>query len=450
MSNDDKRSTSRPGASFFRTPPASAPNAPTPSAIKTPTPSAIKTPTPSATKTPTPSATKVGLAGQVASRTNPDPGSAAEQAGPLRVTAFNCSALAEVEPHSLGLTYEFRAASDGDPYSVTIAFEGRRMGVKHKPGTGDLFKVATTVERVLPGSGRVAVTTRVPNVKAGSWQVTARPSVHQIGPDRGSSRDARSVLPRLPGAAAKGSTGWAAVIAQKAPGVLLGSWAALVALGAAVALSIQGALAALLGLSVIGVGLVSLMASLIGLVGAKLYYLAVYPDARRRALYGGGMCIQGFVLGAAVGLIVGALVAGIDLGSLLDITAPALMFGMTIGRFGCFFSGCCVGRPTASRWGVWSSDRRLGVRRIPTQLMESALATIIGATALGVLVIAGFSEFPGTIFIGAMAAYVLGRQLLLPLRAESSKTRYGRMITLATAATVLLADVVVAITIYAR
>lgn len=442
MSNDEKRSTSRPGASFFRTP--------TSPAIKAPTPPAIKAPTPPAKKAPTPSAKKVGVADQVAPRTDLDRGSGAEQTGPLRVSVFNCDALAGIEPHALGVTYEFRAAPDGDPYSVKIAFEGRRTEAMHQPGPGDRFAVATTVDRVLPGSGRVAITTRVPNLNAGSWQVVARPSVQQIGPDRGSARGVRAELPRLPGGSAKGSTGWGPVIAQKAPGVLLGSWAVLVALGAAVALTVQGALAALLGLSVIGVGLVSLVASLIGLVGAKLYYLAVYPDALRRALYGGGMCIQGFVLGAAMGLIVGALVAGIDLGSLLDITAPALMFGMTIGRFGCFFSGCCVGRPTASRWGVWSSDRRLGVRRIPTQLLESALAATIGATALIVLVTAGFSEFPGTIFIGAIAAYVLGRQLLLPLRAESSKTRHGRMITLATAAAVLLADVFVAITIYAR
>lgn len=328
MSSHHERSTSRPGASFYRAP--------------------------------TSSATTVGPVDQMAPPTDPDRGSAAELTGALRVSTFNCNALADVKPHALGLTYEFPAAPDGDPYSVTIAFEGRRMGVKHQPGPGDHFKVATTVERVLPGSGRVAVTTRVPDLKAGSWRVVARPSAHHIGPDRGSSRGARAVLPRLPGGSAEGSTGWAAVIAQKAPGVLLGSWAALVALGAAVALSVQGMLAALLNLSVIGVGVVSLVASLIGLVGAKVYYLAVYPDARRRALSGGGMCIQGFVLGAAGGLIVGALVAGIDLGSLLDITAPALMFGMTIGRFGCFFSGCCVGRPTASRWGLWSSDRRLG------------------------------------------------------------------------------------------
>lgn len=418
MTSHQKRSASRPGASFYRAPALSA--------------------------------SKVRQAHHAAPPMDTDRDFTAEPTGPLRVSEFNCNALAEVEPHALGLTYEFSAASGGDPYSVTIAFEGRRVGVKHQPGTGDRFEVTTTVEPVLPGSGRVAVTTRVPNVKAGSWRVVARPSAHPIGAGRESASGARAVLPRLPGASAEGSTGWAPVIAQKAPGILLGSWAALVALGAAVALGLMGVLAALLGLSVIGVGLVSLVASLVGLLGAKVYYLAVYPDARRQALSGGGMCIQGFVLGAAVGLIVGALVAGIDLGSLLDITAPALMFGMTIGRFGCFFSGCCVGRPTASRWGVWSSDRRLGVRRIPTQLLESALAATIGATALLVLVTVGFSGLPGIVFIGTMAAYVLGRQLLLRLRAESSRTRHGRAITLAVAATLLLADIVVAVIMYTR
>ena len=255
----------------------------------------------------------------------------------------------------------------------------------------------------------------------------------------------------MPEGAAEGSTGWAGVIQQQAPGVLLGSWAALVGLGAAVAVGLQGILAAHLGLSVVGVVLVSLVSSLIGLIGAKVYYLAVYPAKRRQALIGGGMCIQGFVLGAAAGLAVGSWVAGIPIGPLLDLTAPALMFGMTIGRFGCFFSGCCVGRPTASRWGLWSSDRQLGVRRIPTQLLESALAATIGGIALVMLLMTnGIPGMAGAIFIGAMAAYVLGRQLLLRLRAESPKTRHGRVITLAVAATILAADLIAATVTYAQ
>ncbi|MFA4841209.1 MAG: prolipoprotein diacylglyceryl transferase family protein, partial [Agrococcus sp.] len=379
----------------------------------------------------------------------PAPGgdSATPQASPLRVSAFNCETLAEVEPHALGLTYEFEAAPEGDPYAVTIGFEGRRAGATREPGPGDRFAVSTTVDRVLPGSGRVAVTTRIPNLAPGPWQVVARPAVQRLG-DTGAaaaSGDARAVPPPLPGGFAEGATGWAPVINVRAPGVLLGAWPALVGLGAVVALIIQVLLAARFGLPVPRVVLVSLVACLVGLIGAKLYYLALYPAARRRALYGGGMCIQGFVLGAAAALMMGAWMAGIGIGSLLDITAPGLMFGMTIGRFGCFFGGCCVGRPTASRWGLWSSDRRLGARRIPTQLLEAALAAAIGVTTLVVLIIAGLPEPAGVVFVGTVAAYVVGRQLLLPLRVEPAKTRHGRALVLAAAATVLAADLVVVI-----
>jgi phosphatidylglycerol:prolipoprotein diacylglycerol transferase len=94
------------------------------------------------------------------------------------------------------------------------------------------------------------------------------------------------------------------------------------------------------------------------------------------------MCIQGFGLGAIGTLVIGAWATGMPAGPLLDVTAPGLLVGMTIGRFGCFFGGCCAGRPTASRWGLWSSDRRLGVRRVPTQLLESTVALVVGLAAL--------------------------------------------------------------------
>ena len=425
MTADPKKTPSPPGASFFR---GSAPPKPQVGL----------------------GAAQARVGGSKPPPAKPDQGSGDVQPGALQISAFNCRALAEAEPHALGLTYEFNAAPEGDPYAVTVTFEGQRAGVTHRPGPGDRFQVSTTVKPVLPGVGRVAVTTRVPGLAAGSWRVVARPSAHHLGLDEGPSNGLRAALPHLPGGRAQGSTGWAPVIAQRAPGVFLGSWAALVGLGAVVGLSLQAMLAAFLGLSVFGVALVSVIASLIGLIGAKVYYLAVYPAARRRALIGGGMCIQGFVIGAGAGLIIGAWVAGIPIGTLLDITAPALMFGMTIGRFGCFFSGCCVGRPTASRWGLWSSDRRVGVRRIPTQLLESAVAAAIGVAALALLIILGSPPLGGVIFIGTLAAYVAGRQLLLPLRAERGKTRHGRAITLAAAAIILAADVAAAIVMYAR
>ncbi len=199
---------------------------------------------------------------------------------------------------------------------------------------------------------------------------------------------------------------------------------------------------------------VGLVASLVGLVGAKFYYLAGHylarrflaghRDDQRSSVLTVGMCIQGFVAGAVGSLVVGALVTGVPVGRLLDVTTPGLFFGMTIGRFGCFFGGCCAGRPTASRWGLWSSDRNLGVRRIPTQLLESTLALFIGLSALPAVWSA--AQYPaGVVFVGAIAAYTLGRQLLFPFRDNPRKTAHGRTLTMALTSLVIVLDVAVAV-----
>ena len=365
--------------------------------------------------------------------------------GPLRVMAFNCETLAEVEPQSLGLTYEFVAAPTGAPYSVTVRLEGRRIGVKRQAGPTDRFDVSMTVDRVLPGSGRITVTTRVPNLPPGRWHVVARPSARLLEPSSDTPvRQARAVLPRLPGGSVEGATGWAPQVNVMAPGVKIGAWPGLVLLGTVTALALQIVLAGRLHLPVARVVLLFLTACLVGLMGAKLYYLVLHPAERRRPLYA-GMCIQGFVLGAAAVLTIGSWLVDLRVGTVLDVTAPGLMFGMTIGRFGCFFGGCCAGRPTTSRWGLWSSDRRVGQRRIPTQLMEAALAASIGLVTLLVLLTIGKPVPAGALFLAAAAAYTFGRQLLFPLRGLPRQTRHGRLTVMAVAAIALLAAITAAI-----
>ena len=193
------------------------------------------------------------------------------------------------------------------------------------------------------------------------------------------------------------------------------------------------------GLPVLRVLGLSLVSSLVGAAGAKAYYLVEHRRERPSVLTA-GMCIQGFVLAGISALVLGAFVLDVPVGTLLDVTTPGLLWGMTIGRFGCFFGGCCVGRPTASRWGLWSSNRRLGLRRIPTQLFEAGLALVVGAGAATVVL--GREASPaGLVFTAAMAAYTLGRQLLFPLRELARNTDSGRTVTLAVAAAVLAASV---------
>jgi phosphatidylglycerol:prolipoprotein diacylglycerol transferase len=51
-----------------------------------------------------------------------------------------------------------------------------------------------------------------------------------------------------------------------------------------------------------------------------------------------------------------------------DLFAPALCAGEAVGRWGCFFGGCCYGKPAAVAWAVWQH----GAFRHPTQIYLSA------------------------------------------------------------------------------
>ena len=355
----------------------------------------------------------------------------------MEVNSFTCRSLEEVEPQALGVTYWFDAAPDGAPYSVTVHISGRLHG-QPAPGEGETFTVFATVDVVVPGSGRIAVTTRIPDLQHGTWDVTATP----VRPAK--EGDPATWMPvtdsRLASGTASGTTAFGPVVRVRAPGVRLGAWPALVGTGTVLALVVQSLLAARLGLPLQRLLPLSLVACILGLLGAKTYYLATHPGERRSFLTP-GMSIQGFVLVAVATLLGGSLLLGLSPGPVLDTTAPGLLLGMMVGRFGCLLGGCCAGRPTSSRWGVWSSDRRLGVRRVPVQLLESSLAGVVGALALSAVILFGTGA-GGLVFVAGIAAYTAGRQLLFPLRGIPRATAHGPILMLASASLVSLAATV--------
>lgn len=369
---------------------------------------------------------------------------AAAKARPLQVMTFGCESLADLQPQGLAITYWLDSAPMGAPYPVSIRFTGQRVGTARKRGPLDRFSVVESLQ-VVPGSGPVAITARVNAIAPGEWRVTATP-ISRGGGHNGAARSVRVHPADGRAISASGQTTYAPIVGILAPGARLGAWPALVGFGVAVALVVQAWLVTHLELRIPPVLLVSLVASLVGLVGAKLYHAAGHYIAGERGALRllSGTCIQGFVLGAVVALLAGTRVAQLPLWSLLDVTAPGLMFGMAIGRYGCFFGGCCAGRPTASRWGLWSSDRRVGVRRIPTQLLESTLALLIGIAAL--LAHSLWAPRPaGVVFVGSIAAYTLGRQLLFPLRDRPRRPAWRRLLVLALCVGVVVADVAVAV-----
>ena len=92
------------------------------------------------------------------------------------------------------------------------------------------------------------------------------------------------------------------------------------------------------------------------------------------------------------GLILAVVVAlwyirrvGLPLWTTCDVFAPGIALGHVVGRFGCFFAGCCYGKPTTLPWGITFTDpfaaanvgTPLNVPLHPTQLYEAGAELLI-------------------------------------------------------------------------
>ena len=343
----------------------------------------------------------------------------------------------------LTATYWFEAERRGSrPYSVSVGFSGTRAGGRGRGAPGDHFENVESVPVVIPGSGWVALTTTVRGVNPGEWVVTAQPLRGGAGSRRiASSARRRWAAWGTPAMSSPLPTRVRTVYAPfvRVPGTFPLAWITFVGTGTVIGLVIQGVLAARSNLDIRAGLAISAIALVAGFLGAKAWYLVQQRQFSLQAFVE-GMCIQGFIAGAAAALLVGLSLTRVPVGSFLDIAAPGLLIGMAIGRPGCFFAGCCTGRCTASRWGIWSSDRQVGARRIPTQLLESALCVLVGGVALALVSFTSPAR-PGAIAVAAVAAYTVGRQVLLGLRSEARKSSVGRPLVAIAALLVLGGDV---------
>ncbi len=90
-----------------------------------------------------------------------------------------------------------------------------------------------------------------------------------------------------------------------------------------------------------------------------------------------------------------------------DLFAPSIAVGHAIGRIGCFFAGCCYGRPAEGLpWSVTFTDpqslARIGVPLHPTQLYES-----FGEFTIFILLITlrRYKSFQGQLFLTYILFY---------------------------------------------
>jgi len=349
------------------------------------------------------------------------------------ITDASCGVFEDFDPQALGVSLVFETPESGPPFDLTISIVTSRIADPEttSPASPEAdepaqFSVVHTLKAIPSGLGRVSATVRIPQVNSGRWRVRAQAD------------------PLIAPVQATGSTAFRPFINVSAPGVSIGAWPAMVALGALAGSTLLAWLASRAGIATLDIVWLALASCLIGTLGAKAYFLA---EARTMAAArsGAGMCLQGFVIASLATFVIGTWVLGLPTLVLLNMATPGLLIGMALGRLGCWAGGCCAGRLSSSRFALWSSDRSIGARRIPTQLLESSAAFILAIVTL--LVVLMSTVVPGaSVLAFGLGAYIFVRQMLFPLRSQPRKTKFGRPIVMTVAgAAALNASVILVI-----
>ena len=170
------------------------------------------------------------------------------------------------------------------------------------------------------------------------------------------------------------------------------------------------------------------------LVGAKLLLLLTdvqsYIDNPRELLTlarSGGVFYGGLILAVVVALWYIRRV-GLPLWTTCDVFAPGIALGHIIGRLGCFFAGCCYGKPTDVAWAITFTDpfaaanvgTPLNVPLHPTQLYEAGAEAIILALLLATE--SRGRRFPGRTFWLYLLLYALSRYAIEIYRGDPRGT----------------------------
>jgi phosphatidylglycerol:prolipoprotein diacylglycerol transferase len=212
-------------------------------------------------------------------------------------------------------------------------------------------------------------------------------------------------------------------------GVDVPSYTAMLYLGCTLGVFAGAAVAASAGLDPSRVSLATILLLIPALAGARLWFVLEHWSVYRRELRriwrrseGGAALHGGLLLSLVVSVPLLALLE-IPFWTFWDAASYTMLIGLIFTRVGCLMNGCCAGRATSGRLGVWLPDHH-GVwrRRIPTPLLEAGWAALVLAGAA--LAHAG-SPFAGAVFLGVLAAYGAGRLLLEPTRASAGSRGSG-------------------------
>lgn len=201
--------------------------------------------------------------------------------------------------------------------------------------------------------------------------------------------------------------------------VTLHTYGLFVALGFLAAVKVSKKLGQTQGISPETVTDLYLCILISAIVGARLLYVLIDFDSYKNNLleifvvWNGGLVFFGGFCAAVVAAVIMIRIRKLHLWKVADIIAPGVALGHVFGRMGCFFAGCCHGKPCDLFFAVtFNHPETLAPRGIPlhpTQLYSVVSNLIIFGL---LLLLHKKKKFDGMVFLIYLIVYALFRSAI--------------------------------------
>jgi phosphatidylglycerol:prolipoprotein diacylglycerol transferase len=176
----------------------------------------------------------------------------------------------------------------------------------------------------------------------------------------------------------------------------------------------------------------AIFAILGGLVGSYVNFIISYDWSRFAEnpasifrFWEGGLVFLGGLIGGILFAVLFIHKFKLPLWEVADIAAICVPLAYGFGRIGCFFAGCCYGKPSDLPWAVCFPGYSLS--RHPTQLYSMFLGFALAAFAL---FFRKRRTFAGQSFLLYLILYGLGRSVIEIFRADNPLV-FGTPLTVA-------------------
>lgn len=183
-----------------------------------------------------------------------------------------------------------------------------------------------------------------------------------------------------------------------------------------------------------------------GFIGSRLLFVLINFDLYRKdpvrifKIWEGGLVFYG---GFALAVMVAFWYMRwnrLPVWKLADTISPLIALGLSFGRIGCFFAGCCYGRETSLPWAIVfkhpDSLARLNVPLHPTQLYDAA-------NGLGIFFFLSWMEkrktYDGQVFLLFLFLYATTRFFVEIFRGDPRGFLFGNLLSTSQAIGILLA-----------